>query len=66
MKKRKNTTAKIMATIALIAIILGIVGTGILVIASSGGWNSSEISKEELEQYIESLSGSVSASGADI
>ncbi len=58
MKKRKNTTAKVMAGIALIAIILGIVWTGILVIASSLGWgaNTTEISEEELQEYIESLS----------
>lgn len=66
MKKRKNTMAKIMAGIALIAIVLGIIGTGILVIASSlWGTQESEISQEELEQYIESLSGSLSASGAE-
>lgn len=66
MKKRKNTMAKVMAGVALIAIVLGIIGTGILVIASSlWGTQESEISQEELEQYIESLSGSLSASGAE-
>jgi uncharacterized protein YlxW (UPF0749 family) len=65
MKKRKNTTAKVMATIALIAILLGIVWTGILVIVSSLGGDRGKVSQEELEQYIESLSGSLSASGAE-
>lgn len=58
MKHRKKVLPKIMAAIALIAIIIGIVGTWILVIVSSL-WNSSgSISEEELQQYIESLSGS--------
>lgn len=58
--------AKIMASIALIAIILGIVGTWALVVVSSL-WSSSnsyetEISAEDLKQYIESLSGSTTDS----
>lgn len=58
MKHRKKILPKIMAGIALIAIIIGIVGTWILVIVSSL-WNSSgSISEEELQQYIESLSWS--------
>lgn len=66
MKKKKNMAAKIMASIALIAIILGIVGTWALVVVSSL-WSSSnsyetEISAEDLKQYIESLSGSTTDS----
>ena len=53
MKKRKNMAAKIMATIALIAIILGIVGTWALVVVSSL-WSSNnsyetEVSAEDLK-----------------
>jgi uncharacterized protein YlxW (UPF0749 family) len=65
MRKKKNPIAKIMAAIALIAILLGIVWTGILVIANSLWGDTESVSQEELEQYIESLSGSLSASGAE-
>ncbi|MCD5375459.1 hypothetical protein LR010_03350 [Candidatus Gracilibacteria bacterium] len=65
MKKRKNTTAKIMASIALIAILLGIVGTGVLVIVSSLGGGHETVSQQELDEYLESLSGSISASGSE-
>jgi len=65
MKKRKNTTAKIMASIALIAILLGIVWTGVLVIVSSLGWGHETVSQQELDEYLESLSGSISASWSE-
>jgi hypothetical protein len=66
MKKKKNTFAKVMAGIALFAIILWIIWTGILVIVSSlWGWET-EISQAELEQYIESLSGNLSATWSDL
>lgn len=58
MKKKKNIAVKIMATIALLAIIIGIVGTGALVIIQSISAPSSEVTQEQLQQYIESLSGS--------
>ncbi len=53
-----------MAFIALIAIVIGIIGTWALVIVNSltGGWESAypEISEEEIQQYLETLSGSTS------
>ena len=55
--------AKIMALIALIAIVLGIVWTGMLVIASSFGGGSSELSQEEIREYLDSFSGSTTATG---
>lgn len=61
MKKKKNTFARIMAAIALFAIIIGIAGTGVLVIVSSfsSSWTNTweEISAEELQEFIESLTG---------
>jgi len=61
MKAKKNIGARIMATIALLAIVIGIVGTGILVIVGSLSSQAvdSEISQEELQDYINSLSWSV-------
>jgi hypothetical protein len=58
MKAKKNIGARIMATIALLAIVIGIVGTGILVIVGSLSSQAvdSEISQEELQDYINSLS----------
>jgi len=49
-----------MATIALLAIIIGIVGTGVLVVVSSfSSSGDTEISSEELQEYINSLTWSV-------
>lgn len=59
MKKKKNIFARVMAAIALFAIIIGIVWTGVLVIVSSFSSNTSsvetEISSDELQEIIESL-----------
>ncbi len=61
MKKRKNTVAQIVAIIALLAIILGIIGTGILVVASSLGWqNNYEVWAHEQQEILDSLSGATS------
>lgn len=57
MKKRKNMAAKIVAFIALFAIVLWVVGTWLLVVVSSP-WNETEITQEQLQEYIDSLSGS--------
>lgn len=60
MKKRKNTAAKIMAAIALFAIIIGIVGTwAIVVFQALSGWGTTEITEAELQEYINNFSGSV-------
>ncbi len=59
MKQRKKLLPKIVAFIALIAIILGIVGTWILVIINSLSHSKQDISQEDLQQYIESLSWSI-------
>lgn len=57
MKKRKNTMAKIVAGIALISILIGVVGTGLLVIVNSFTHSWEEISAEEIQQYLDTLSG---------
>lgn len=58
MKHRKNLMPKIVASIALIAIILGIVWTGALIIFESlFSPSSQELSQEDLQKYIDSLSG---------
>ena len=55
MKKKKNTLAQVIATLALLGIVAGIIGTGILVIF--GGWEYSEtpatLSQEEIDQLIQ-------------
>lgn len=58
MKKRKNMMAKIVAFVALFAIVIWVLGTWLLVIVSSP-WNEAEISAEQLQEYIDSLSGSI-------
>jgi len=56
MKKTKNLWAKIVAFIALAAIVLGIVWTGILfTVESYRSYNSDEISPEELQELIDAL-----------
>lgn len=65
MKHRKKLLPKIMAFIALIAIVIGIVGTWALVVINSF-WSSNEnISQEELQQYIDSLSWSADITVGD-
>lgn len=69
MKKRKNTAAKIVAFIALLAIIIWIVGTGILVIAnyfSESNYNNTEITEEQLQEYLETLSWSTTIQAEEI
>lgn len=68
MKKRKNIAAKIMAIIALVAIVIGIIGTGVLVIVNSLSqtpqvWQ--EISQEDLQKYVDSLSWSLTIWGEE-
>lgn len=67
MKKRKNVAAKIMAAIALFAIVIGIVGTWVIVIFQTlgGSWNQ-EITEAELQEYLDSLSWSVDVQSFDI
>jgi len=55
MKKRKNIMAKMVAFIALLAIVLSVIGTGLLIVISS--WQEPEITQEQLQEYIDSLSG---------
>lgn len=56
MKKKKNMAAKIVAGIALGAIIIWIVGTGILFIVSSlSAPSEQEISQEDLQKLMDSL-----------
>ncbi len=56
MKKRKNTAAKIVALIALAAIIIGIVWTSILFIVSSmSSSNTQDLSAEDLQEILDSL-----------
>ena len=61
MKQKKNYTIKIVAAIALGAIIIWIIGTGALAIFSSfshNQWNTTQISEEQLQEYIDAFSGS--------
>lgn len=60
MKKRKNIMAKIVAFIALFSIIIWVIGTGVLVIFSSPS-SDTQISQQELQEYIESLSWSTAS-----
>jgi cell division protein FtsW (lipid II flippase) len=55
-QKRKNLWAKIVAGIALFAILLGLMGTGILMLSSSVSAPSQEISQEDLQKLLESMS----------
>ena len=61
MKKRKNLMAKIVSAIALFAIFLGIVGTGVLFVVSSlsNSSQNQELSKEDLQKLLESMSWSI-------
>jgi len=47
--------AKTVAFIALLAIVLSVIGTWLLVVLSSPGWET-EITQEQLQEYIDSLS----------
>jgi len=55
MKKRKNIMAKTVAFIALLAIVISVIGTWLLVVLSSWG-GETEITQEQLQEYIDSLS----------
>jgi len=59
-QKRKNTGAKIMAFLALFAIVVGIFGTAILFIVSSISTQKQDqtLSPEDLQKLIESYTGS--------
>jgi len=52
--------AKIVAFIALFSIIIWVIGTGVLVIFSSPS-SDTQISQQELQEYIESLSWSTAS-----
>lgn len=63
---RKNTTAKIAAIIALIAIIWSIVSTWALVIYESYFWSpnsETSLTQEQLQELLQSFSWTTSASG---
>lgn len=65
MKRQKNMMAKVVAFIALFAIVIGVIGTWLLVVFSP--WDEVEITPEELQQYIDSLSwSSVSWTGEEL
>lgn len=53
--------AKIVAFIALLAIVIWVLGTWLLVVVSSP-WNEAEITTQELQEYIDSLSGATVSS----
>lgn len=57
MKKRKNMMAKVVAFIALLAIVIWVIGTWLLVVVSSP-WDEAQITDEQLQEFIDSLSGS--------
>ncbi len=63
MKKKKNTFSKVMAAVALISIVIGIIGTGILVIVESRWQNNYEITAEELQELINTQSWELNISG---
>lgn len=51
--------AKVVASIALASIVIGIIGTGILVIANSlSSSEQQEISADKIQEYLDSLSWS--------
>jgi ABC-type transport system involved in multi-copper enzyme maturation permease subunit len=54
MKRRKNIAAKVIAFIALSAIIIGIVGTSILFIVSSfTDTTSQNLTSEQIQEFID-------------
>lgn len=61
MKQRKNMAAKIVATLALLSIIIWVIGTGMLFLF---WWNTSrnqnQYTQEEIEELIQSFSWSTS------
>lgn len=67
MKQKKNLMPKIVAGIALFAILIWVVWTGALVVISSLSQNQgTQLSEAELQQYLESLSGvTVTQTGAN-
>ena len=62
MKKKKNTFAKFMAIVALLAIVISIVGTGILVIFEMRSQDVSEISAQEIQELINAQEGNIEIS----
>jgi len=54
--KKKNITAKIIASIALIGIFIGIVGTSILFIVSTFTPQRKEASEQELQNLMKTMS----------
>ncbi len=61
MKRQKNMMAKVVAFIALLAIVIWVIWTWLLVVFSP--WDEVEITPEELQQYIDSLSWSTAWTG---
>lgn len=56
MAHKKNTAAQIVATIALLSIILWVIGTGMLVIFGGNGYSAPEYSEEQIQELLESYS----------
>lgn len=66
MKKRKNLMAKIVASLALLAIVLWIVWTGVLFIFDSfTAPSSQELTQEDIERLLENSSWSVQVVDTD-
>lgn len=70
--KKQQKLSQILAALALFAVIMGILGSGILVVMQSlGGANQTTLSQEELQEYLDSLpevtsTGEVNATGESI
>lgn len=59
MKKKEKLLPKIVAFIALLAIIIGIIGTGVLIVFESffATTPSQTLSEQDFKEYLETLSG---------
>ncbi|USN58342.1 MAG: hypothetical protein H6767_08835 [Candidatus Peribacteria bacterium] len=58
MRKHKNILTKVMAILALVGILIGVVGTGILFFMGSNSSSSTQtLTPEELNQLIQSFTG---------
>lgn len=59
MKKKEKLLPKIVAFIALLAIIIGIIGTGVLIVFESffAPAPAQNLTEQELKEYLETLSG---------
>ncbi len=68
MKKRKHFGAKIVAFIALAALIIGIVGTSILFVVSSlsAPTNQNQISPDQLQEFLDNAATLETSTGSDV